>query len=245
MNRVLVIGATSAIAIATLRCLVSSGDRVCLVARNANRLEAVAADLRIRNGADVQTVVMDCLAFEQHETLVGDAVQRLGGIDTVLIAYGTLPSQPDCEQDFAAARRELEINALSVMSLLTYLANYMEARHSGTIAVIGSVAGDRGRQSNYVYGAAKGAVSVFLQGLRNRLQRSGVHVLTVKPGFVDTPMTASFSKGLLWAQPERVGRGICKAISKRRNVVYLPAFWYLVMFAIRSIPESLFKRLQL
>jgi len=115
----------------------------------------------------------------------------------------------------------------------------------GSLAVISSVAGDRGRQSNYVYGAAKGMVSLFLQGLRNRLSKKNVQVLTIKPGFVDTPMTAAFTKGALWAKPEAVARGIVKAVDKRRDEVYLPGFWRLIMLLIRHIPESLFKKLSL
>ncbi len=131
--------------------------------------------------------------------LVDAAFEALGGLDTALIAHGTLPDQKSCEESFEAAHRAFEINALGVMSLLTHLANRFEAQGFGTIAVLGSVAGDRGRQSNYVYGAAKGAISVFMQGLRNRLHRRGVHVLTIKPGWVITPMTAAFPKGILWS----------------------------------------------
>jgi decaprenylphospho-beta-D-erythro-pentofuranosid-2-ulose 2-reductase len=131
------------------------------------------------------------------------------------------------------------------MSVLTHLANRFERQGFGTIAVISSVAGDRGRQSNYVYGAAKGAVSIFMQGLRNRLHPRGVQVLTIKPGFVDTPMTAAFPKGILWARPQQVARGICEAIEKKRDVVYLPWFWSPIMGVIRGLPEALFKRLRL
>ena len=166
-------------------------------------------------------------------------------MDTVLIAHGTLPDQKSCEQSFETARREFEINALGVMSLLTHAANRFERQGFGTLAVIGSVAGDRGRQSNYVYGAAKGAVSIFLQGLRNRLNTRGVRVLTIKPGFVDTPMTADFAKGILWSDPEQVAGGIYKAIEKKKDIVYLPWFWSPVMRMIRGLPETIFKRLHL
>ena len=139
----------------------------------------------------------------------------------------------------------MQTNALSVISLLTLLANHFEQQRHGCIAVISSVAGDRGRQSNYVYGTAKGALSIFLQGLRNRLHKSGVQVLTVKPGFVDTPMTASLPKGPLWATPEKVAEDIDKAIENKRNVLYTPSFWFLIMAIIKSVPESIFKRLSL
>ena len=166
-------------------------------------------------------------------------------MDTVLIAHGTLPDQPACEADYAVTLEAMTTNALSAISLLTRLANRFESQRRGTLAVISSVAGDRGRKSNYVYGTAKAAVSTFLDGLRNRLYESGVKVVTAKPGFVDTPMTASFEKGLLWAQPDAVGRGIHQAIVRGKDVVYLPGFWRLIMMIIRHVPETVFKRLSL
>ena len=141
--------------------------------------------------------------------------------------------------------REIDNNGLSVIALCTLLGNRFEAQGSGSIAVISSVAGDRGRQSNYVYGAAKGMVTRFLQGLRNRLAKENVQVLTIKPGFVDTPMTAAFKKGALWAQPADVARGILAAIDKGKDEVYLPGFWRLIMLVIRHIPEFIFKKLSL
>ena len=158
----------------------------------------------------------------------------------------SLSDQGECEKSVAALRREFEVNALSTMALLTILANTFEARRTGTLAVISSVAGDRGRQSNYVYGAAKAAVTAFLSGLRQRLAKSNVDVLTIKPGFVDTPMTANIAnKGALWAKPDAVAAGIVRAIDKRRSVVYLPWFWALIMLVIKHIPEPIFKKLKL
>jgi len=163
----------------------------------------------------------------------------------VLIAYGVLGDQKACEQDFVVTEHLLRTNFLSVVSLLTLLDRFERQRY-GCIAVITSVAGDRGRQSNYVYGTAKGAISVFLQGLRNRLHSANVCVLNIKPGFVDTPMTAGIArKGFLWAQPETIAQGIYQAIEKRKSTVYLPGFWRLIMLVLRHIPESIFKRLKL
>jgi decaprenylphospho-beta-D-erythro-pentofuranosid-2-ulose 2-reductase len=141
--------------------------------------------------------------------------------------------------------KEFTTNCTSVISLLTILADYFEQQRRGCIAVISSVAGDRGRQSNYVYGAAKGAVTVFLQGLRNRLHKSGVAVITIKPGTVDTPMTASLKKGLLFASASSVGQGIYAAMKNRKEIVYLPWYWRPIMFIVRSIPEPIFKKLSL
>jgi short-subunit dehydrogenase len=166
-------------------------------------------------------------------------------MDIALIAHGTLPDQNACENSFELTRKELEVNCLSTISLLTHLGNHFEQQKSGSIVVLSSVAEDRGRQSNYVYGAAKGAVSVFLQGLRSRLHKSEVRVITIKLGFVDTPMTAGFKKGVLWSQPEKVGRVVHRLSLKKNGVFYVPWFWRYVMLMIRIIPENIFKRLKL
>ena len=141
--------------------------------------------------------------------------------------------------------KEIGNNAVSVAALLTSIAVRLEQRRAGSIAVISSVAGDRGRQSNYVYGSSKALVTAFLSGLRQRLYKVGVAVITIEPGFVDTPMTAAFRKGLLWAKPQQVAAGIVRAIDRSRAVVYLPGFWRPIMFIIRAIPETLFRRLSL
>ena len=246
MRRILIIGATSAIAGAVARRYAVRSDALYLVARNAQRLQAIAADLTVRGATRVATATLDVSDFAAHAAIVDAAERELGGLDTVLIAHGTLSDQRACESSVEDLRREFDVNAVAAMSLLTLLANRFEQRKSGTLAVISSVAGDRGRQSNYVYGAAKAALSAFLGGLRQRLAKSNVDVLTIKPGFVDTPMTAAIAnKGALWAKPDRVAAGIVRAIDRRRSVVYLPGFWRGVMLVIRTIPEPLFKRLKL
>ncbi len=245
MRKILIFGATSSIAQETARLFAEKGDHFFLVARNSEKLGSVAEDLKVRGAGSVVTCALDATDVDRHQTVIEEATQKLTGLDTVLIAYGTLPDQKACEESFEFAKKEIETNCLSVLSLLTLAANQFEKQKKGTIAVISSVAGDRGRKSNYVYGASKGAVSIFLQGLRNRLYASGVHVLTIKPGFVDTPMTKSFEKGILWASPEKVARGIYNAIIKKKDVVYLPCFWRFIMLIITSIPEKIFKRLSL
>jgi len=246
MRRILIFGATSALGEAVARRFAAEGNNsFFLVARDGGKLEAVIDNLRVRGAARAEGCVADARDFDRHQAVVDDAFEALNGLDTALIAHGTLPHQKNCEKSFEAARREFEVNALAVMSLLTHLANRFEHQGFGTIAVISSVAGERGRQSNYIYGASKGTVSIFMQGLRNRLHSRGIHVLTIKPGFVDTPMTSSFSKSILWARPEQVARGICEAIDKKRDVVYLPWFWSPIMRVVRALPEAIFKRLRL
>ncbi len=245
MKRVLIFGATSAIARATARLFSERGDRLFLVARDDVKLEATAQDLRSRGAEAVGYAAADLADNARHEALVEEAVQALGGLDVVLIAYGTLPDQRALETSFKATHEALQVNFTSVVSLLTLLANRLEAQRSGTLAVISSVAGDRGRASNYVYGAAKGALSLFMQGLRNRLHSAGVHVLTIKPGFVDTPMTAGVKKNFLFVKPEQIAVGIVAAIDNKREVVYLPFFWRWLMLVVRALPEPLFKRLEL
>lgn len=245
MQKILIIGATSAIAKATARCFAERGDQLYLLARDQERLSDLANDLRIRGANTVAYARFDAASIEQYPSLLDKAIAELDGLDVVLIAHGTLSDQTACERSIELTLQELHINALSIITLLTPLANYFEQQQRGCIAVISSVAGDRGRQSNYIYGTAKGAVSIFLQGLRNRLAKRGVHVLTIKPGFVNTPMTAAFKKGALWAEPETIAAGIIKAINKQKDVVYLPVWWHYIMLIIRAIPERIFKRLSL
>lgn len=245
MRKILIVGATSAIAEATARRYAQKRAHLYLLARNRERLEGLAADLRVRGASSVDVATFDANDFASHQAALDGAIRAMGGLDMVLIAYGTLGDQKACEQSFERTLAELNTNSISVISLLTYLANHFEQQRRGTIAVISSVAGDRGRQSNYVYGTAKGALTIFLQGLRNRLHKSGVHVLTIKPGFVDTPMTASFKKGPLWASPDAIAAGIERAIEKRRDIAYLPGWWAPIMLGIRTVPERIFRRLSL
>ena len=248
LNRVVIFGATSAIAEHTARQLVQNGASVYCIGRNVDNLNRVIADLKVRAGNEqvIDGFRADLADTTQHPILIEQAIKSLGGLDAVLIAHGTLPDQRACEADAELTQKEIQINALSVINLLTLLANYFETQGKGVIATISSVAGDRGRQSNYVYGAAKGMVSLFLQGLRNRLTAKGVSVVTIKPGFVDSPMTADFDKsGPLWAQPEVIATGIIKAMQKGKNEVYLPWFWWGIMQIIKHIPEAIFKRLSL
>lgn len=245
MRRILIMGATSAIAEATAREFAQRGDALFLVARSEDRLQAIAADLRLRGAKQAELQVLDARDFAAYPALLDQATQVLGGLDHALIAQGTLSDQAACQQSVALTLSEFELNALSYIALTTELANRFEAQGQGVIAVISSVAGDRGRASNYVYGAAKAAVTAFTSGLRQRLQPRGVRVLTIKPGFVDTPMTAAFPKGPLWATPASVARSIVAAMTRDTPVLYTPWFWWGIMTIIKAIPERLFRRLKL
>ena len=177
--------------------------------------------------------------------MIEAAIEAFNGLDAVLIAHGTLGDQETVQKSVELTLQELNTNFLSIVSILTILGNYFEEQKRGSIAVISSVAGDRGRQSNYIYGTAKGGVNRFLQGLRNRLSKSGVNVLTVKPGFVDTPMTVDVKKNFLFAKPSRVGEVIYQSMKKGKDVVYVPWFWRPIMLLISNIPEFIFKKLSM
>ncbi len=245
MRKILVLGATSAIVAEALKCFADDGDAFFLVARNFEKLEAIEADLLVRGASQVVLEKMDLSDSSKHADLITKAESVLSGLDGVLIGYGILGDQQSAESDFNEAKLVLNTNLVSVVSWLTLLANLFEKNRSGIIAVLGSVAGDRGRAVNYVYGTSKGALEIFLSGLRNRLAKKGVSVVTIKPGFVDTPMTAHLPHGALYADATTVGRGVYQAFCKRKNVVFLPWFWRIIMGVIRLIPEGLFKRMRI
>lgn len=246
MKKVLIIGATSGIASACARLWAVEHCEFFLVARNAEKLELTAGDLRARGAGLIHTHLMDATAFEAHAGMLDACLAALGQIDIALIAHGTLPDQGECEGDVTTAIKEFTNNATSVIALGTLLANHFERQRCGTLAVISSVAGDRGRGSNYLYGAAKAAVTTFCDGLQARLFKVGVHVVTIKPGFVDTPMTQGLPlPGPLVASPAAVARRIVQGIGKRATTLYAPGFWALIMWVIRAIPQPLFKRLKL
>jgi decaprenylphospho-beta-D-erythro-pentofuranosid-2-ulose 2-reductase len=245
-QNILIIGATSGIAEAVARRYANQGARLFLVARNNNKLGAISTDLAARGAKDIQTFVMDANDSVLISRMVDVAWQAFGHIDVALVAHGTLPDQQRSETDIPYAIAEFRTNADSVIACLGGLAGRFALQGNGVIAVIGSVAGDRGRASNYLYGAAKAAIDTYASGLRVRLFKSGVHVLTIKPGFVATSMTANLNlPARLTATPERVARDIQNAISKRRDVLYTPWFWRWIMLIIRWIPALIFNRMKL
>jgi decaprenylphospho-beta-D-erythro-pentofuranosid-2-ulose 2-reductase len=245
MKKILVIGATSVIAQATIKLLAEDGAEFYLVGRNIDKLNIMATDLKVRGITRVDCYAMDVTAIEAHAEMLSKAINFLGGLDLAFIAHGTLPDQSACQLSVTKTITETNINFTSTIALLTLLAKYFEQKQSGHIAVISSIAGDRGRQSNYTYGAAKAGVSVFLQGLSNRLYKQGICVLDIKPGFVDTPMIARFKRNFLWAKPEYVAKKIVRAIKNKKQVLYVPWFWFFIMLIIKLVPKFIFNRLAL
>ena len=242
---VLLVGSTSAIAEAVARRWAARGDALYLAARRESLLAADADDLRVRGARVVAFERFDILDGDAHEALIDHAEAALGPLDCVLVAHGTLPDQEASVADAETAVREIELNGVSTAALVLRVARRFEARGKGAIAVITSVAGVRGRASNFVYGAAKALVSTLLEGLRHRLHPRGIAVIDIRPGFVDTPMTAAFPKGALWASPDRVARDIVAAVDRGAGIVYTPWFWRWIMMVIRHIPEFLFVRTRL
>jgi short-subunit dehydrogenase len=244
-RKILVLGATSGIAEATCRIWASQGASLFLVARDPEKLAGVAADLKTRGASYVDTAVADLDDTDQHPALLAHAINSLTGMDIAYLAHGVLGDQTAAEQNFNVAAHIIHTNFVSAVSLLTWLANFCVQRHSGTLAVLSSVAGDRGRKSNYVYGASKAGLSAFLGGLRNRVDREGVHILSIKPGPVRTAMTAGMRGSEKFADVDKVAAAIVKAIDSRTDTLYVPFQWQPIMFIIRNIPERIFKKLNL
>jgi short-subunit dehydrogenase len=244
-RKILVLGATSGIAEATCRIWASQGASLFLVGRNAEKLATVAADLRTRGASYVDTAVADLDDTDKHPALLAHAINSLTGMDIAYLAHGVLGNQLNAEQDFNTAAHILHTNFMAPVSLLTWLANFCVQRRAGTLAVISSVAGDRGRKSNYVYGASKAGLSAFLGGLRNRVDREGVTVLTIKPGPVKTAMTSGMKGSEKFADVNKVAQSIVSAIDNRKDNVYVPFQWQPIMFVVRNIPERVFKKLNL
>jgi short-subunit dehydrogenase len=242
--KVLVIGATSAIAKATARIYAEQGSSLYLIARREDQLQALSNDLKVRGAQAVGHSVLDLNKFAQHGDVLDAAFSELGGVDIALICHGSLPDQDKVEKSFKQAQKEINTNGISVISLVTELAPRFIEQQQGSIAVITSVAGDRGRQPNFVYGAAKSLVSTYLQGLRGKLLEHNVNIIDIRPGLVDSPMTAQFPKGPLWSSPELVAQKIVNSIRRGSHTVYVPGYWRIIMLVVNIIPEFIFKRLK-
>jgi decaprenylphospho-beta-D-erythro-pentofuranosid-2-ulose 2-reductase len=244
MKKIIVLGATSGIALDVQRQLARQGCELLLVARSPQRLAEIEADLLVRGAQRVLTYSADLADIQQHAAILEFARHTFPDFDTVLLAYGSMHEQKDSETSVDTLLEELQVNFVSASAILTLFAADLERRRTGCLAAITSVAGDRGRRSNYVYGSSKGALSLFLQGLRSRLHPTGVHVITIKPGPVQTPMTDHMANSARFADPEQVARDIVRALERRSpDVLYTPKIWRYVMTAVRHIPETVFKRL--
>lgn len=244
-QNILIIGASSGIAEAFARRYAVQGNKFYLVARNEEKLKLIANDLLIRGAEQVRYLLLDANDYNTLSEKIAIVWDAFGHVDIALIAYGTLPEQALTETDISYAVREFRNNCESVIVCLTAIASRFQSQSKGVIAVIGSVAGDRGRASNHLYGSAKSAVDVFASGLRARLFPSGVHVLVIKPGFVDTPMTKDLQlPQVLVASADQVAVDIIKAIKNKSDVLYTPWFWKYIMQVIRWLPGFIFKRMK-
>jgi short-subunit dehydrogenase len=246
MKKIVILGATSGIALEVQRQLARQGRELLLVARSPQRLAELQADLLVRGAHNVLTYSADLASIQQHAAVFEFARRTFRDFDTVLLAYGSMHDQEDSETSIDVLLQELQVNFVSATAILTLFAADLERRGTGCLAAITSVAGDRARRSNYVYGSTKGALSLFLQGLRSRLHPAGVRVITIKPGPVQTPMTDHLPNSARFADPEQVARDIVRALERRSpDVLYTPRIWRYIMAAVRHIPEAIFKRLSI
>jgi decaprenylphospho-beta-D-erythro-pentofuranosid-2-ulose 2-reductase len=244
--RVAIFGAASDIAAAVARRYAEMGARLVLIGRDYAALNASAADLRVRGALEFVVHRADFSVLETLPAVTREAWQVCDGLDVALVAYGSLPDQALMQVSAEAASAELTLNFTSPAVLIGELATLFEAQRSGTIAAISSVAGDRGRKSNYLYGAAKGGLQRFLEGLRHRLFAASVAVLDIRPGFVTSKMTRHLPQGgPLWVGPDKVASDILKAIDNHRAVLYTPWFWRIILTIVRIIPRQVFHRTSL
>ena len=246
MPSVLILGANAGIGRALAAQYALHRYNLVLAGRDLEELQAVAADLSLRHSVDAQPVQIDVVDMASLEASIAACLAAAGdSLEGAILCAGYLGDPETARKDLKEARRILDTNFTGSVLVLEVLANQFEQKRHGFICALSSVAGDRGRQSNYLYGSAKGGLTTYLQGLRNRLYHSGVHVVTVKPGFVDTRMVFGKKKSPLTASPEVVAHDIYYAVKHGKNVVYVPWFWRGIMAAVCSIPERLFKKLKM
>lgn len=243
-QNILIIGATSSIARACAMEFAARGCNLYLLSRDLEELGRIAKDLMIRYPIQVNYAVFDIEDIDHHLKIWNEALKKMKAFDGVLLASGYL-GDGQKPQNLAEQQKIITINFTGAISILNHCADYFVTQKKGFIIAIGSVAGDRGRGSNYAYSAAKGALALYLQGLRNHLHNSNVHLLTVKPGFVDTAMIYGRPGLFLVANPTSIGKQIVKALDHKNEIVYLPKFWRYLMLIVKMIPEKIFKRLKI
>ena len=239
MKKVLIIGGTSRIAQETARIFAESGARIVVAARDENKLSNVVWDLQTRGADHVFSLTYDAKQISTFHPMISTAIKHLGGLDIVLIAHGLLSARIEDQDNYEKVNELLGVNGTSVIILVTILFNIMSKENHGSIAVISSVAGDRGRAQNYVYGAAKNAVATFLDGLRQRAAQVGVSILTIKPGIVDTPMTEQIHPHIPKAAPSLIGKRIFKAISRGEREIYVPWYWRYISLVLKHLPSRI------
>lgn len=242
-QRILVFGASSAICSELLKLFAQQEAAFYLVARDAAKLAAQIDDLKVRGGIVAGHECYDFNQWDAHESVVGRAVEALGQIDIVIVAHGSLPDQSDCETSPASVRACMEDNFTSAAIIIQSCAAALAVQGSGTLLAISSVAGDRGRKSNYVYGSAKSGIDTLLQGLRARFTAAGIQIVNIKPGMIETPMTAHMKSGALWSTPEAIAPKILRAVEKGGGVYYVPGYWRYIMWVIRLLPNAVMARL--
>ena len=245
VKKVWILGATSTIAISVARLYAEQGCELLLVARSQDKLEQTKQDLLARGAAAVEVRQIDLANEKNKLEKFQEMITAMNGFDVLLLAYGKLSDQDSCMTDLEALKEDMNTNLVSAMEWLTCGANHIENAKQGCLAVISSVAGDRGRRSNYVYGSAKSSLSTFAQGLQHRLSVANGHVTLIKPGFVDTAMTSHLPKNGLWAKPDQVAKDIVKGIQKKKTVVFTPWFWRFIMLIIIHLPEKIFRRINI
>ncbi len=245
MMKVLILGGYSGIAQKVGELLAAKGSSLFLVGRNSEKLEIVAKHFKVLGAKEVWVEQADLNNLENHKRIIGRAVNSLKGLDLLLVCYGILPNQKELEQNPEKIIDNYFTNSISIIHFVSHIANFFESKNAGTIAVVTSVAGERGRKTNYFYGSAKACVDVFLDGLRHRLFNNNVKVVTIKPGIVETAMTKDVENNILIAKPEVVATDIIRGIKKGKSIVYTPWYWKYIMFVLKILPNSIFKRLNI
>ncbi|WP_159930987.1 SDR family NAD(P)-dependent oxidoreductase [Oceanicoccus sp. KOV_DT_Chl] len=242
-NNILVFGATSAICHAVLKILSEQTCHFFLAARDESRLAAITQDLKTRGATISGTSSFDFNHVDSIQSCVDSASNKMGSLDLILVAHGTLPDNELLEKDINKAIESINANFTSCAAIVLESCQRLEAQGSGTLAVISSVAGDRGRKTNYIYGASKSALNTLLQGLQGRFSGTNIRIVNIKPGMIDTPMTRDFQKGLLWSTPEKIAPAIYKAILIGKSNCYVPSYWRLIMLIIKFLPAAILYRL--